>query len=364
MPKLLVVDGSPMMHRIMELTFAPEGIQVLTASDGNHAIALLPVARPDVVSADHAAAGRNGYELSAFIKGHPDLGHVPVLLLASPFEPLDRARAEACGVAGEIAKPYEPAQLVARVRELLTPPPAVSQPELPVAGTEAEARPPALKLVEPQAPPARGALDDYFDRLDAALERLDEQIARAEGPGGGEPLALPTLDRLLSDERPAPRGAVLIDHPLRGAYGSPQGGSPDASRTGGAAEAEPDVRQESGPAEAGSLGDQESGAPAESHGRRESGAAGADLGSLVEALEALRRRAPASEGLPVHAAPDASGAPSDNPQGEARFSDATIDEITRRVLQRLAPGAIDRLLADVVRQVAEKVLREEIARLK
>src|SRR5690242_18037634 len=119
MPKLLVVDASPMMHRIMELTFAPEGIQVITASDGDQAIALLPLARPDVVIADHAVSGTSGYDVAAFLKNHDQLARVPVLLLASPFEPIDRARAEASGVAAEISKPFEPAQLVARVRELL-----------------------------------------------------------------------------------------------------------------------------------------------------------------------------------------------------------------------------------------------------
>src|SRR5262245_60356028 len=116
MPKLLVVDASPMMHRIMELTFAPEGIQVITESDGDQAIALLPIVRPDIVIADHALAGTSGYEVAAFVRSDPELAGVPVLLLASPFEPLDRARAEASGVAGEISKPFEPVQLVARVR--------------------------------------------------------------------------------------------------------------------------------------------------------------------------------------------------------------------------------------------------------
>jgi hypothetical protein len=45
-------------------------------------------------------------------------------------------------------------------------------------------------------------------------------------------------------------------------------------------------------------------------------------------------------------------------------TEAMIDEITRRVLERLAPGAVDRIVTDIVTQVAEKLLREEIARLK
>src|SRR5688572_33203981 len=103
MPKLLIADGSPMMHRIMELTFVQEGMQVVSVSDGEQAVALLPIAQPDVVIADHALSGRNGYEIAAFLQDRPELSHIPVLILASPFEPLDQARAAAAGVAGEIS---------------------------------------------------------------------------------------------------------------------------------------------------------------------------------------------------------------------------------------------------------------------
>jgi CheY-like chemotaxis protein len=333
MPKLLVVDASPMMHRIMELTFAPEGIQVVTVSDGDQAIALLPIARPDLVIADHAVPGRNGYEVAAFVRTHHELAGTPVLLLASPFEPLDRGRADACGVAGEIAKPFEPAQLVARVRDLLSRAPLRQADE----ASSAPERLPALKLVEPVVAPARGALDDYFDRLDAALGRLDEQMAVSEGsdrlpsvPDGlpEEDRGVPTVDRLLGDQRSTPRGAVLIEHPLRGAYADV-----DGSGVGTASGAEAT-------------------APSSSPGR--------DLGALVDALEALRRGSP--EAATTMPPAPAEQLPSGNEPATA-LSEATLDEITKRVVERLAPGAVNDVVVEVVTKVAERLLREEIARL-
>ena len=306
MPKLLIADGSPMMHRIMELTFAQEGMQVVSASHGEQAVALLPIALPDVVIADHALTGRSGYEIAAFIRERPELSHIPVLLLASPFEPLDQTRAAAAGVAGEISKPFDPGQLVSRVRGLLSraaaAPPSASSPR---EGGSAS----PLKLVETAAPapsPAsRGALDDYFDRLDAALERLDEQFTArgAEGARSTDRDELPTLERLLASEPPH-RAGVLIDHPLRAALS-------DEQRTE-AGEAEPDF--ESRPASPESL-----------------------EGSVPEPPLAER---------------------------SAVVSDELVDEVTRRVLERLAPGAVDDVVADVVTRVAERLLREEIAKLK
>jgi hypothetical protein len=265
-----------------------------------------------------------------------------VLLMASPFEPLDRARAEACGVAGEISKPFEPVQLVARVRALLA---AKSREQAAAAAAPPEARPPALKLVEPLAP-SRGALDDYFDRLDAALERLDEQISAREDPEGasrsGEPrvrdeeIGLPTVDKLLADDRSAARGAILIDHPLRGAYAASDESQVPSS--GDAADVSPTP------------------------------ARGTDLSALVDALEGLRRKAPVGDPPPVAAgeAPATEAPAVGQPIAQSGFelTEATIDEITRRVLERLAPAAVSPVVTDVITRVAERLLREEIARLK
>jgi CheY-like chemotaxis protein len=340
MPKLLVVDASPMMHRIMELTFAPEGIQVISASDGDQAIALLPLARPDVVIADHAVSGTSGYDVAAFLKNHDQLAGVPVLLLASPFEPIDRARAEAAGVAAEISKPFEPAQLVARVRALLdrkrpAPPPDVISP--------GEERPSGLKLVE-SAPPSRGALDDYFDRLDAALMRLDDQLGSRNTPDAqpadqgrrrDEALGLPTIAKLLG-EPPVSRGAVLIEHPLRGAYAPSEPSTPESNQ----ADAVANVAS----------------IPEKGH----------DLSALVDALEALRRRTPdpQRQETPAPPVPAVAAGNVSAPEQTLTVNEAVLDEITRRVLERLAPGAINDVVIDVVTRVAERLLREEIARLK
>jgi len=194
--------------------------------------------------------------------------------------------------------------------------------------------------------PSRGALDDYFDRLDAALERLDEQISAREAPDGaarsGEPAlrdeepGLPTVDRLLGDDRLAARGAVLIDHPLRGAYA--MNDEPDVPASGPV----PDV----------------SATPER----------GTDLSALVDALEALRRKPAGREPQPAAAgeAPGTDAPAARVPAIESGFAltEATIDEITRRVLERLAPGAVSPVVTDVITKVAERLLREEIARLK
>src|ERR687891_2752067 len=98
--KLLLADDSVTIQRVIELTFADEDVQVLTAGDGEQAIQRVEADRPDIVLADIGMPKRSGYEVAAFIKGHPEHAHIPVLLLTGAFEPVDQARAEEAGCDG------------------------------------------------------------------------------------------------------------------------------------------------------------------------------------------------------------------------------------------------------------------------
>jgi len=117
--KLLLADDSVTIQRVIELTFAGEDVKVLTASDGEEAIARIPIEKPDIILADIGMPKRSGYEVSAFVKGNPEFEKIPVLLLAGAFEPVDEARAKEVKCDGVLVKPFEPQHVIARVRELI-----------------------------------------------------------------------------------------------------------------------------------------------------------------------------------------------------------------------------------------------------
>jgi DNA-binding response OmpR family regulator len=62
---------------------------------------------------------RTGYDVAAFVKADPALKHIPVLLMAGAFEPVDDALAAEAGCDGVLVKPFEPQHVIARVKELL-----------------------------------------------------------------------------------------------------------------------------------------------------------------------------------------------------------------------------------------------------
>jgi CheY-like chemotaxis protein len=193
--KLLLADDSVTLQRVIELTFADENVQVVAVGDGKAAIERVKTDRPDIVLADVGMPERDGYEVAAFIKGSPEHAHIPVLLLTGAFEPIDESRAKSVGCEGVLVKPFEPQMVISRVRELLgkkprqaeaatPPPPAVEaaepgQPEAAPQSADAPALEPApAPTAAAQAPasqpaPKADALEDYFDRLDAALSTLN-----------------------------------------------------------------------------------------------------------------------------------------------------------------------------------------------
>jgi CheY-like chemotaxis protein len=118
-PTLLVADHNVTTQRVVELTFSPHGINVVAVSNGQHAIERLAGLRPDVALVDLHLHVLNGYEVAGFARRHPELRNIPVLLLAGAFDNLDEGRVRESGAAGVIFKPFEPANIVARVKELL-----------------------------------------------------------------------------------------------------------------------------------------------------------------------------------------------------------------------------------------------------
>jgi CheY-like chemotaxis protein len=337
--KLLLADDSVTIQRVIELTFSGEDVAVVAVGDGEQAIARIPAERPDIVLADIGMPKRSGYDVAAFVKSQPELRHIPVLLLAGAFEPVDEARAEQTGCDGVLVKPFEPQHVIARVRELLdgaTGSPAraatadVARPvERLTRGPRAAAPPPAAapRAAEPPAAaPGNPALDDYFERLDAAFASMGTML-----PGGVPPEAeppVPTLDRVLATPAvvtPAPPPA-LVPPVVQAPPVEPADASPTitADGAGGA------TREQMPPRSGRNV-----------------------IADVFAQLLSAERGEPGAHGSPLPLA-----------ARQPVVTDALVDEVTRRVLERLAPDAVRALVVDVVSEVAERLVREEIARIR
>jgi CheY-like chemotaxis protein len=325
-PKLLLADDSVTIQRVIELTFADEDVQVLAVGDGRQAIERVQSERPDIVLADVGMPERDGYEVAAFIKGDPQLAHIPVLLLTGAFEPVDEVRARAVGCDGVLVKPFEPQMVISRVRDLLA----------GIRGADALGRAPVSPPAEeqraaPAVPAPGGSLEDYFDRLDAALAN---KVATAPAPELVRAAAPPV--RLAAVPPPAPKPA-----PPAPAASSPMSDALDLNQldlsSPGPEPPAPALAVAPAPVPMPVPAPAPTPAPAVAPEPREL--------SLQEAFAALLAAEQGASSTPV--------------RGDVLPNDI-VDEIANRVIARLG----DETMRAAVLDVAERLVREEIARIK
>ena len=118
--KLLLADDSATIRKVVELTFADEGVEVFAVGDGDAAMLKFVEVQPDIVLVDVEMPGPTGYQICEMIKQDAATSHIPVLLLVGSFEPFDQTEAERVGADGFLTKPFHSIrELVARVSDLL-----------------------------------------------------------------------------------------------------------------------------------------------------------------------------------------------------------------------------------------------------
>ena len=118
--KLLLADDSMTIQKVVNLTFADEGIEVFTVGNGSLAIEKLAEIEPDLVLADVHMPGLNGYEVCEQIRMNPRFRDVPVMLLVGSFEPFDEREAQRVGANDFLTKPFQSIrQLIQKVTALL-----------------------------------------------------------------------------------------------------------------------------------------------------------------------------------------------------------------------------------------------------
>jgi CheY-like chemotaxis protein len=131
--KLLLADDSATIQKVIDLTFADEGVRVVAVGNGQEAIEKLLEVEPDIVLADVFMPSPNGYEVCEYVKTNEKLKHIPVVLLVGSFEPFDEAEARRVGADDILTKPFQSIRrLIDRVGALVTSPPPVEK-ESPTA---------------------------------------------------------------------------------------------------------------------------------------------------------------------------------------------------------------------------------------
>jgi PAS domain S-box-containing protein len=115
--KVLVVEDDADARDLIQRLLEAYGAQVFTASSGPEALTLLPSVRPDLLVSDIGLPDMDGYELIERIRAlsPEDGGTMPAVAVTAFARPDDRRRALRAGYQAHVAKPVQPAELVATV---------------------------------------------------------------------------------------------------------------------------------------------------------------------------------------------------------------------------------------------------------
>jgi CheY-like chemotaxis protein len=157
-PTVYFIDDSATMREVIKIAFRRESINVITCADAASALAQFEQDKPDVVITDVIMPDQDGYSVCSQIKQHPEYGGVPVVLMSGVVNKSVADKAVAVKADELIRKPFQPQELIGRVKSLLEPKraadaPPVERPATPNALNSLFAPPPPPAAQRPAAPP-------------------------------------------------------------------------------------------------------------------------------------------------------------------------------------------------------------------
>lgn len=179
-PTIYFIDDSATMREVIKIAFRRENITVITAGDAASAIAQFEQTPPDAVITDVIMPDQDGYSVCSQIKQHPQFNATPVILMSGVVNKNVADKAVSVGADELIRKPFQPQELIARVKSFLAPksqqkpekvPVATPVPVMPTSHSSPAASLSSLFAAPPAAPVAPVPVAHAESRAESAWPR-------------------------------------------------------------------------------------------------------------------------------------------------------------------------------------------------
>jgi two-component system OmpR family response regulator len=119
-PRVLLVDDDPVILRLLEVNFRLEGFTTDLAAHGDEALEKAASTAPDAVVLDVMMPGVDGYEVARRLRARDGLASLPILFLTARTQDDDQGFGDMLNDVDRLAKPFDPAEVVRRVRASLS----------------------------------------------------------------------------------------------------------------------------------------------------------------------------------------------------------------------------------------------------
>jgi two-component system, OmpR family, alkaline phosphatase synthesis response regulator PhoP len=120
--KILIVDDEPHLRMLIQQTLEDleyDGVELLTATNGEEALESIRAEAPDLVLLDVMMPKMNGFDVCHTVKKQMGWDHVRIILLTAKGQEFDRNRGVEVGADLYMTKPFDPDALIANAREAL-----------------------------------------------------------------------------------------------------------------------------------------------------------------------------------------------------------------------------------------------------
>jgi len=198
-PTVYFIDDSATMREVIKIAFRKENISIVACADANAALSQFEQNPPDAVITDVIMPDQDGYSVCTQIKQHAEWGNVPVILMSGVVNKSVADKAIAVKADELIRKPFQPQELIGRVKALLGPKVAQPAPQpktparlstlfappapAPVPTTPAQPPPPQPTLNPPESIWPR-ALAEAFTPKQSPAQQAGASVPTAAARGG------------------------------------------------------------------------------------------------------------------------------------------------------------------------------------
>jgi DNA-binding response OmpR family regulator len=190
-PRIMIVEDDPSAKRLLELILSSEGFRIAAFENGVEALSAIDQFRPDLVVLDLMMPEMDGIEFARNVRAKKEFDRLPLLVLTAREQRADRYEAFLAGADDYLIKPFDPMELLFRIKSALR----LSSPERPMQGEVVEVGPVKLEPSKYQA---------TIDGRSVILTKLETAILRYLMAHAGQVFSAEQLSNQISDHSANP----------------------------------------------------------------------------------------------------------------------------------------------------------------